>query len=73
MALNKQIKNLFVAILDNRVIFCSTNLADFRRSYNELFPEVSKSYTFFKSNFAKNDVITIAISNNQVLALQKVK
>lgn len=73
MGLNKKIKNLFVAVLDNRVIFASTNLADFRRSYNEVFPEFSKSYTFFKSNFDKDDVITIPIMENAVLVLQKVK
>lgn len=73
MGLNKKIKKLFVAILDNRVIFAATNIADFRRSHNELFPDNTKSYTFFKSNFDKENIIKLAISKNEVLVLQKVK
>ena len=50
MGLNSKVKNLFVAIIDNRVIFCSTNLGDFRKLHNEIFPNLKKSYTYFKSS-----------------------
>ena len=71
--LNKNVKQLYVGVVNNRVIFAATNLSNFAALCNEFYPEVNRSLTYYRTNFLKKDQIKTPLDSGDVLFLQKVK
>lgn len=70
--MNKQVKNLYVVISNNRVLNASTSLTDFVRTAGELYPKV-KSRSYYQKKF-KNQIVIKHVDNlGQEYYFQKVK
>ena len=54
--MNKGVKNLYIAISDNKVIHASTQLKEFHRTLLGLITEI-KSLSYYQKQFKKQDLI----------------
>ena len=54
--MNKQVKNLYVAIKDNKVVHASTSLSEVVRTMSQLVTQV-KSYPCYQKKFSKYDIV----------------
>jgi hypothetical protein len=70
--MNKQVRNLYVLIRENRVIHASTSLRDFISSIGNLVTEV-KSLAYYYKKFKNQDRIRHVDSLDKVYYMQKVK
>ncbi|MBO0323442.1 hypothetical protein J0X14_14130 [Muricauda sp. CAU 1633] len=70
--MNKQVRNLYVAINDNKVVHASTSLSEFVRTMSQLVTQV-KSYPYYQKKFKDEKVIEHIDHLKKSYYFQKVK
>lgn len=67
----RDLKTLYVAINENKVVFFDTNLSKFITGLKLLEPNI-KSYQYYNKEFKKNKTLIFVNRKNKVYFLQKV-
>lgn len=70
--MNKQVRNLYVVMHDNRVIHASTSLNEFVRAISQLITK-TKSLSYYQKRFEKQDLIEHVDNLKKFYYFQKVK
>lgn len=66
----RDLKSLYTATIDNRVVLFDTNLKSFVESLNELEQE-TRNYDYYYREFKKNQLIVFQNNKGLVYHLQK--
>lgn len=70
--MNNRIRRLYLAITDNKVIYITTNLAEFIRILKDVDPNI-KSLSYYEKAFKEQELIDHLTAERGVMTLQKIE